>query len=246
LAQQADANRAQIFQTFKEIPITIMTAQYMRNLFPDDDELEQCANKLYVTLIHAITDLIAFLLPKSSCKPNKPGVAFYFILTGKTAEKVPLFSTRSTLSTSQIAKVVENVREESQTLQRLAEKLKQKTLVELLSIAKDSKIHIQEILDLSNAINVKSEDLHVLAQNNNIRLEDLYEWTKEKDLRDNEHLAVSRNILLGVNHLAVLANKRENEVAYQVTQQSNSDTIRSLMQYLQAVERDREAQQGIR
>ncbi|RDL37692.1 uncharacterized protein BP5553_05125 [Venustampulla echinocandica] len=66
LAKKAAKKRDKIFSAFEDIPDVIARAMAKRELFPSHKRLRECSDKLYSTLLLAITHLIGYLLPKQA------------------------------------------------------------------------------------------------------------------------------------------------------------------------------------
>ena len=61
--------KEKIFDVFLALRDTLVNAQSKRKSFQTDPNISECANRLYVTLVGAIEDLILSITPKkSSCE----------------------------------------------------------------------------------------------------------------------------------------------------------------------------------
>lgn len=70
MAKESAHKREAILSAFDEIPAIFAMAAEKRNHFPANEQLRECSITLHATLMWAISQLIAYLLPESRGKSN--------------------------------------------------------------------------------------------------------------------------------------------------------------------------------
>lgn len=68
MAKESAKKREAILSAFDEIPAIFAMAAEKRNNFPGNEQLRECSVALHATIMWAISQLIAYLLPESQGK----------------------------------------------------------------------------------------------------------------------------------------------------------------------------------
>ncbi|KAK4113528.1 hypothetical protein N656DRAFT_828597 [Canariomyces notabilis] len=120
LAKTASQNRLKIFEAFQEIPMMVASAAVKLRRFPEDQELKRCGEKLNLTILKTVSNLIGSLLPE------------------RQASKIHYFSARR-FNESAIDSILEGLRKDANELKTLVQDLLDDAVVETQKLVREIK-----------------------------------------------------------------------------------------------------------
>ncbi|KAI1180209.1 hypothetical protein F4777DRAFT_365194 [Nemania sp. FL0916] len=164
LTKTASQNRETILAAFEEIPAIVASAQTKLKLEPKNEAIKACGEKLNLTILTSISELVGSLLPE------------------RHARSVPYFWSRRSLSQSGIESVLTRLRNDAEELKGLVQDLLDAAILQTRDVVFKIEGQASVIVDVTSQINGKTEDLKkdaatIIKQNSTLA-------TQNSDLSD--------------------------------------------------------------